>query len=58
MATLFIFMLELAGVIGWIANIVQIVHAINLPITGLFILKCIAILVIPLGSVLGWVGMF
>jgi len=46
------------GIVGWIANIVQIVGRIDDPITGLFILKCVGVLAAPLGSVLGIVGMF
>jgi hypothetical protein len=44
------------GIVGWVANVVQIVATINHPITGLFILKCVGVLVAPLGVVLGWVG--
>ena len=45
-----------AGIIGWIANIVQVVETLKAPITGLFILKCVGIVLAPLGSVLGWLG--
>ena len=49
-------LLAIAAVVGWIANVCQIVHALNLPITGMFIFKCVGVIVAPLGVVLGWVG--
>lgn len=56
---MFIFLTTvLAGIIGWIANSVQLVHTINDPITVLMVLKCIGILAAPLGAVLGYIGMF
>ena len=58
MAGLVIISIWLVGVIGWVLNGVQIVHTLDMPITGLFILKCIGIFVAPLGSVLGCVGLF
>jgi len=42
------------GVVGWVLNIIDIVHAISEPITGMFILRCIGIIVGPLGAVLGY----
>lgn len=53
-----IFLIVIAMLVGWVANIVQIVHTISDPITGLFILKCVGILVAPVGGVLGLIGMF
>lgn len=47
-----------AGIVGWIANLVQIVHTASDPITGLFILKCIGVVAAPVGSILGLIGMF
>lgn len=47
-----------AAVVGWIVNIVQLVHTIDDPVTGMFILKCIGVVAAPLGAVLGYVGMF
>jgi len=46
--------LWLAVIVGWIMNIVSIVHAVNLPITGMFILRCIGIFVFPVGGILGY----
>lgn len=48
----------LTAVAGWISNVVQVVSALTEPITGLFILKCVGILLAPLGSVLGVIGWF
>lgn len=42
--------------IGWVLNIVQVIHVIAEPVTGLFVIKCIGVLMAPLGAVLGWIG--
>ncbi|GEM_PF-7016361 len=39
---------------GWIWNVVKVVQTIADPLTGLFILRCVGILVPPLGAVLGF----
>lgn len=52
--SLVIVLVWLVGIIGWIANVVRIVHALNLPITGLFVLRCVGVVVAPLGAVLGY----
>lgn len=41
-------------VVGWIANIVGIVHTIGDPITGLFIARLVGTVVFPLGGILGY----
>lgn len=51
----------LAAVIGWIANIYQVFA--NMPatfgeMTPLFAIKALCIFFAPIGSVLGWIGMF
>ena len=55
---LFILLFILTCIVGWVANVVQIVLAISEPITGLYILKCVGVLLAPLGVVLGYIGMF
>lgn len=47
-----------AAVVGWVANIVQVVPMINDTITGMLILKIVGIFAGPLGSILGYIGMF
>lgn len=42
------------AVIGWVHNIIDVVHMVNDPITGMFILRCVGIIVAPVGAVLGW----
>lgn len=42
------------GAIGWVRNIVQIMHMLHDPITGMFIIKCCGVVMAPLGAVLGW----
>lgn len=46
--------LILAGVYGYISNIVDIINMVNDPITGMFILRCVGIVVFPLGAILGY----
>lgn len=50
--------LSLAAAAGWVLNIIQIFHTICDPITGLFIIKCVGVIMAPLGAILGWVGFF
>jgi len=46
------------GIIGWVANIVQIVSIWSPDITAMLVLKIVGIFIAPLGSVLGIIGMF
>ena len=46
--------IAIAGLIGWIANIVIIYHANFSAITGILILRIAGIFVAPLGAVLGY----
>jgi hypothetical protein len=41
------------GVIGWISNIVQIIHGDGW-FDAMFIARCIGVVVAPLGAVLGY----
>lgn len=43
----------LAAIIGWCMNIAAVVHTVDAPVTGMFILRCFGILMAPLGAVLG-----
>jgi hypothetical protein len=47
-------------IVGWVANIVQVVQLAiaDAPVTTLFILKCVGILVAPVGAIFGWFGIF
>lgn len=48
-------------IVGWVANIIQVISSIPATfgeMTPMFAIKCISIFIAPLGSVLGWVGMF
>lgn len=51
-----IVLLALLGlaIIGWIMNIVTIIAISGEPITGMFIIRCIGVIVGPVGAVLGW----
>ena len=44
----------LALAVGWVMNVVEIVQTVSDPITGMFILRCVGIIVAPLGGVLGY----
>lgn len=55
------FLIWLAFIIGWILNIVQIVHQMPERIgdaTGMLVFKIICVFVAPVGSVLGYIGLF
>ncbi len=56
-----LFSLWVAFLIGWIANIYQVFA--NIPatfgeMTPFYVIKAVCIFVAPIGSVLGWIGMF
>ena len=44
----------IASIVGYIMNITSIVHTINNPMTGMFFFRCIGILAVPLGCILGY----
>ena len=44
-----------AGIVGWILNIISIVHTVSDPITGLFIARCVGVFAAPLGAILGYI---
>jgi hypothetical protein len=48
------YLLTIAGAIGWILNIKAIVLIVNNPVTGMFILRCVGVIIFPLGMVLGY----
>jgi hypothetical protein len=51
-----VIVLMIAAAIGWIANVVQIVHLAGGPVTTLFIVKIVGVFAPPLGAIMGWVG--
>lgn len=51
----FAYFLALAlGLVGWVMNILTIIHTTSAPITGLFVARVAGIFIAPLGAVLGW----
>ena len=44
----------LVAITGWIMNIVEIVHSISDPITGMFVFRCVGVFFAPLGAILGY----
>lgn len=42
------------GMIGWIMNIITIFSTMANPISGVFIVRIVGIIVAPLGAIMGW----
>lgn len=51
---LLVVMLFLAGVVGWVLNVIAIAGSDFGQITGMLVLRCVGIFVAPLGCVLGY----
>lgn len=47
--------LMLAGVAGWVLNIVKIAGALSEPLTLLLVFRLLGVIALPIGCVLGWV---
>lgn len=55
LTALLLYLAVLIGLlIGWVMNIVAIIHSIGDAITGLFIARLFGTIVFPLGGVLGY----
>jgi hypothetical protein len=54
MLALGIILIWLAGIVGWVLNIISIATGTFTPLTPLMVLRLIGIFVAPLGSVLGY----
>jgi len=52
---LFAIVTVIAAVAGWVMNIMAIIQIANDPIGGMFIFRCLGVIIAPLGAVLGWV---
>lgn len=48
--------LWVAMFIGWVLNIIALVHSVSGPVTTLFVLRIVGIFAFPLGGILGWVS--
>jgi hypothetical protein len=46
--------LLLGLVIGWVMNIIDIVHGLGGPITAMFVARLVGVFALPLGGVLGY----
>jgi hypothetical protein len=55
MPALIIISIWLAGVIGWILNIVTLAQSSFDVLTGMLVLRVVGIFVAPLGAVLGYI---
>jgi len=43
----------IAAIVGWCLNIAEVVHTVDAPVTGMFILRCVGIIFAPVGAFLG-----
>lgn len=46
--------LLIAGIYGWVVNLIAVIGADFGHVTGLLIVRCIGIVVGPLGALIGW----
>lgn len=46
--------LVIAGVVGWVMNIITLIGSSADPITGMFVARIIGVFIPPLGAVLGY----
>jgi len=44
----------LIGAYGWIVNILHIVDTVDGEVTGMFVLRCVGVVLLPLGAILGF----
>lgn len=51
---LFFFLVVIAGVVGWIANIVKLIGLVGGDITTMFVLRVVGIFAAPFGAILGF----
>lgn len=49
-----IFIIVIAGAIGWILNVIKVTALFDNPVDAMFVLRCVGILLAPLGAVLGY----
>ena len=54
-ATLTIVLIWLAGIVGWVMNIITIVGTPEFEFTGLLVGRVIGVFIAPLGAVLGYI---
>lgn len=50
---LFYIVAILAGFVGWVINIIDIVNSVSGPLTTLLVLRIVGIFAFPLGAILG-----
>lgn len=46
--------LWIAGLVGWVMNIITLYHMSFATITGELVLRCVGIFVAPIGSIMGF----
>ena len=56
LAFLFVAAVMGSAIWGWALNIVKLAGSTFDPLTGIVLLRCIGIFMVPLGSVLGYIG--
>ena len=50
---LFVLILVVAGIVGWLANVFKLVDMLDGPVTAMFIARIVGVFMAPLGSILG-----
>lgn len=51
---LMIVLIAVVSAVGWIWNIIKIIATVADPITGLFLVRCVGVIVAPLGVIVGY----
>jgi hypothetical protein len=46
--------ISMAGIVGWVWNIAKLISMEVLPLTTIFVVRAIGIIVAPLGAVMGF----
>ena len=52
----FIWLFHIICATGWIFNVIHLYSIINNPVTGIMILRIAGIIILPLGSILGFIS--
>jgi hypothetical protein len=52
---LFLIFMWIAGAVGWVLNIIAVVHTCCDPLTGVLAVRIAGIFVLPIGAVMGYI---
>jgi hypothetical protein len=48
--------LILAGILGWIMNLVAVIHAIGGPLDAELVIRIVGLFLFPLGAIMGYIS--